>query len=154
MDIPPPFDGPGEETYHRDRKRGQAALAALAVGVGIAYSFVRWKPFRVEINGPSMSPTLLPGDWALAVKPGRLHRGDIVVVEHPEHRGFEMVKRIVGLPDELAPNGRILGPGEWWVVGDDQRLSTDSRHFGPVTRGHVKAKVRLVYWPPSRRRIL
>ncbi|MEW6059055.1 MAG: S26 family signal peptidase [Actinomycetota bacterium] len=129
-------------------------MAALAVGVGVAYSFVRWRPFRVEVSGPSMAPTLLPGDFALAVKPGRLRRGDVVVLEHPKRSGLEMVKRITGLPDELAPDGRILELDEWWVEGDNPDGSTDSRHFGPVRRDLIKAKVRLVYWPPSRRRLL
>ncbi len=122
--------------------------------MALAYSFLRWKPFRVEIAGPSMAPALQPGDWALAVKPGRLRRWDVVVVEHPRKPGFEMVKRIVGIPDELAPNGAILGRDEWWVEGDSPAESTDSRHFGPVRTEHIKARVRLVYWPPSRRRLI
>jgi len=141
-------------TYHRGRQSGEAAIAGLVVGVAVGYSFVRWKPFRVEINGSSMAPTLLPGDWALAVSPGRLRRGDVVVLEHPERPGLEMVKRVTGLPDELAPSGRILGADEYWVEGDDPSGSTDSRRFGPVARERIKAKVRLVYWPPPRRRLL
>ncbi len=128
--------------------------AGLVVAVGVAYSFLRWKPARVEISGPSMAPTLLPGDWALAVAPGRLRRGVVVVVEHPERPGFEMVKRVVRLPDELTPDGRILGEDEYWVEGDNPQESTDSRHFGPVDRDRVKATVRLVYWPPERRRVI
>jgi signal peptidase I len=154
MDMqPPPGDGSTFETYHRGRKRREA-LAAVVVGVGIAYSILRWKPFRVEIAGPSMAPTLRPGDWALAVKRGRIRRWDIVVVEHPHRLGFEMVKRIVGIPDELAPNGAILEADEWWVEGDAPAESTDSRQFGPVRTADVKATVRLIYWPPSRRRLL
>jgi nickel-type superoxide dismutase maturation protease len=129
-------------------------VAATVVGLGVVYSFLRWKPFRVEISGPSMSPTLLPGDWALAVKPGRIQRGDVVVIEHPNRPGFEMVKRVVGVPDDLAPDGRILVDDEWWVEGDNREASTDSRKFGSVTSDQVKAKVRLVYWPPSRRRLI
>jgi signal peptidase I len=150
---PPPADGSTPETYHRGRKRTEA-FAAILVGVAMAYSFVRWKPFRVEIAGPSMSPTLLPGDWALATKPGRLRRRDVVVIEHPERPGFEMVKRIIGVPGDLAPHGAILGPDEWWVQGDAPAESTDSRHFGPVRTEHVKAVVRLIYWPPARRRVV
>jgi signal peptidase I len=154
MDMqPPPDDGSTSETYHRGRRRTEA-LAGLAVGVGLAYSFVRWKPFRVEISGSSMAPTLLPGDWALAVKPGRLRRWDVVVVEHPDRPGHELVKRIVGVPDELAPNGAILEADEWWVEGDSPAESTDSRHFGPVRTEQIKATVRMIYWPASRRRLL
>jgi nickel-type superoxide dismutase maturation protease len=130
------------------------AVVGLAVGIGLAYSFLRWKPFRVEVSGASMAPALLPGDWALAVRPGRLRRGDVVVVEHPRRPGLEMVKRIVAAPGELASDGRILAPGEWWVEGDAPEASTDSRHFGPVAFEQVKAVVRFVYWPPERRRRL
>jgi signal peptidase I len=154
--MPPPSEGaePSPGTYHRVRKRGRAAGAGLVVGLGVAYSFLRWRPFRVEISGPSMAPTLLAGDWALAVNPGRLQRGVVVVIEHPLRPGFEMVKRITGVPDELTPDGRILGEEEWWVEGDNRAESTDSRHFGPVSTGGVKARIRLIYWPPSRRRLI
>jgi len=124
------------------------------VGVAIAYSFVRTRPFRVEVEGASMAPTLVPGDYALAVRPRRLRRGDVVVIEHPARPGFEMVKRITGSDGDLTPDGRILGKDEWWVEGDNSSESTDSRHFGPVRSDLVRAKVLLVYWPPSRRRLL
>ncbi|MGZ4113789.1 MAG: S26 family signal peptidase [Actinomycetota bacterium] len=148
---PPPESGSTPETYHRRRKRREA-VAGLVVGVGLVYSFLRWTPFRVEVSGSSMAPTLLPGDWALAVRPGRLRRGDVVVVEHPRRPGLEMVKRIVAGPGAPAPDGRTLGPGEWWVEGDAPEGSIDSRLFGPVTSGQVKGVVRFVYWPPERRR--
>ena len=122
--------------------------------MAIAYSFLRWKPFRVEIEGSSMSPALEPGDWALAVAPGRIGRGDVVVIEHPTRPGFELVKRVVAEPGDLTSDGRLLRADEFWVEGDNQAVSTDSRHFGPVTRDRMRAEVRLIYWPPSRRRIL
>jgi nickel-type superoxide dismutase maturation protease len=128
-------------------------LAAAGIGVGIGVTFLRWKPFPVEIEGPSMSPTLEPGDWALAVAAGRLRHGDVVVIEHPTRPGFEVVKRILALPGELTADG-LLRSDEFWVEGDNGESSTDSRHFGPVTRDRVRARIRLVYWPPSRRRIL
>ncbi len=101
-----------------------------------------------------MAPTLAVGDYALAVRPGRLRRGDVVVVEHPNRPGFEMVKRITGAEGDLTPDGRILGRDEWWVEGDNPDESTDSRHFGPVRTDLVRARVLLVWWPPSRRRLL
>jgi nickel-type superoxide dismutase maturation protease len=128
--------------------------AGVLVGLGLLYGIVRWRPSRVEVNGPSMSPTLEPGDWALAVEAGRIRRGDVVVLEHPRRQGFEMVKRITGVPGDLAPNGRLLETDECWAEGDNPDRSTDSRHFGPVPRDLVKARVTLVYWPRTRRRIL
>lgn len=101
-----------------------------------------------------MLPSLSPGDWALAVATARYRRGDVVVVEHPGRPGFEMVKRLVALPGDLTPDGRELGPEEFWIEGDRREASTDSRSFGPVRQEHLKARVRLVYWPFHRRRRL
>jgi signal peptidase I len=122
--------------------------------VAAAYAFLRWKPFRVEVRGSSMLPGLSPGDWGVAVAASRYRRGDVVVVEHPGRPGFEMVKRVVALPGDLAPDGRILGAEEFWIEGDRPESSTDSRSFGPVQREDLKARVRLVYWPFPRRRRL
>lgn len=97
-----------------------------------------------------MVPTLMPGDWALAVTRRRYRRGDVVVVEHPGRPGYEMVKRVVSGPHEQVGE-RVLADDEFWVVGDREDVSTDSRHFGPVRREQVKAMVLLVYWPKERR---
>lgn len=129
-------------------------VAGAVVAAAATYTFFRWRPFRVEVQGDSMAPTLVAGDWALAVAPKTLRRGDVVVLEHPGRPGLEVVKRVAGVGGDLAPDGRILGRDEVWVEGDNPGRSTDSRHFGPVDRHVVRARVRLVYWPASRRRIL
>jgi nickel-type superoxide dismutase maturation protease len=154
MDMPPPSDEVSGRTYHRGFRKLGRAIAGAGVVVAFVYTVVRWRPFKVEVKGTSMAPTLVPGDWALAAKAGRLRRGHIVVFEHPSRPGFEMAKRIVGIPDELTPDGRILELNEWWVQGDNADSSTDSRHFGPVTTEAIRARVRLIYWPPWRRRLL
>jgi nickel-type superoxide dismutase maturation protease len=127
--------------------------AGATIGLAIVWACLRWRPFRVEIAGASMVPTLLPGDWALAVATRSIRRGDVVVVAHPERTGYEMVKRVVGGPGDRAA-GRELGDEEWWVEGDRADASTDSRHFGPVRRDALKAKVLLVYAPRERRRMV
>ena len=100
-----------------------------------------------------MLPTLEPGDWALAIRVHRVRRGDVVVVEHPERAGFELIKRVVHVPGDLAPDGRLL-MNEFWIEGDEPEGSTDSRAFGPVPIERVRARVRLVWWPPERVRSL
>jgi nickel-type superoxide dismutase maturation protease len=117
----------------------------------IGVAMFRWRPTRIEVQGASMVPTLMPGDWALAVLRRRFRPGDVVVVEHPGRPGYEMVKRITGAPGERVGE-RVLGDDEFWVEGDREDVSTDSRHFGPVRTEQVKAKVLLVYWPKERRR--
>jgi signal peptidase S26 family len=98
-----------------------------------------------------MVPTLLPGDWALAVSGRRLRKGHVVVVEHPGRPGYEMVKRLTAVPGGSVGE-RVLGDDEYWVEGDREDASSDSRHFGPVRAEHLKARVLLVYWPKERRR--
>jgi signal peptidase I len=131
----------------------KVAFAALLAGIAAAYGFQRWRPFRVEVAGASMRPTLEPGDWALAVRTRRVRRGDVVVVEHPEWPGFELVKRVVRAPGDPAPDGLVLAD-EVWIEGDEPEVSTDSRRFGPVGTDRVRARVRLVWWPPEHARFL
>lgn len=126
-------------------------MAFTAAG---GYTFLRWRPFRVEVLGRSMRPTLEPGDWALAVTTSSIRRGDVVVVEHPDRPGFEMVKRVVGVPGDLGGDGRILEADAFWVQGDAPGDSTDSRSFGPVRQGSIRGRVRLVYHPLERARRL
>ncbi len=143
-----------QETYHPGRRWVTAAVAGASVAAAIAWSVVRRRPFRVAIEGASMVPTLLPGDWALAAGSSRLARGDVVVVEHPGRPGYEMVKRLTAVPGDRVSGDRLLAPDQFWVEGDHAKASTDSRHFGPVRRDELTAKVLLIYWPSSRRRLL
>jgi signal peptidase I len=124
----------------------------LALAAAAGWWAVRRRPFRVAVEGDSMRPSLEPGEWALAVRRTRIRRGEVVVLEHPSRPGFEMVKRVLAVPGDVAPDGRELGPDELWVEGDAPGVSTDSRSFGPVGLDRVKGIVVLVYWPPDRRR--
>jgi type IV secretory pathway protease TraF len=92
-----------------------------------------------------MAPTLLPGDWLVATRRGRLRRGSVVVLRHPRG-GPDLVKRVAALPGEEV-DGRPLGPEEYLVLGDDPGASTDGRSFGPVTRSAIEGVVRFRYWP-------
>src|SRR5437867_12441683 len=100
----------------------------------------RWRPFAVAVEGDSMGPALRPGDWLVVVRRSAPRRGSLVVVEHPERPGFEMVKRVRGVPGEVVGAMR-LGPDQYWVVGDRSGASTDSRWFGPVDRGAIRGAV-------------
>jgi nickel-type superoxide dismutase maturation protease len=135
--------------YHRLRTP-LTAVGAVATVAALAFALLRWRPSRVEIQGASMLPALLPGDWGLAVGKRRYRVGDVVVVEHPGRPGYEMVKRLTGIPGQRIGE-RVLVDDEFWIEGDREEASTDSRHFGPVRREHLKAKVLLVYWPKERR---
>ena len=90
----------------------------------------------VIVFGPSMLPTLRPGD-CLLVRPGaRPRAGDLVVASFAARPELLVVKRAV----------RPQGSG-WWVEGDNAAATDDSRTYGAAD---VVATVVLRYWPPSR----
>ena len=128
------------QRYH-GRLKGFFPLVAAAILV-----WWRWRPFRVEVDGESMAPTLQPGDYLVAVRSHGVRRGSLVVVEHPDRPGYEMVKRVAATPGEGVAD-RILGPNEYWILGDNADGSTDSGTFGPISADAIRGHVILRYWP-------
>lgn len=43
----------------------------------------------------------------------------------------------------------LLGPNEYFVVGDNRPYSSDSRAWGPITKNDIVGKALLRYWPPQ-----
>ena len=83
--------------------------------------------------------------------PGSVAPGDVVVLDLPGRPGFEIVKRVIAVGGDVldTPDGpRTVDDGEVWVLGDDPAAgSVDSRHFGPVPRDRIIARVLWRYRP-------
>lgn len=89
-----------------------------------------------------------------------------------------LIKRLIGLPGEIVEfrdtavyiNGVqldepylnepcqptycgqrvwILGPDEYFFMGDNRNHSHDSRSFGPIQRGRIVGRAIIRYWPPQ-----
>jgi signal peptidase I len=144
----------------------------------LAAYVVTWGANRAarRVTGPSMRPTLEPGQ-RLVVVPAWLRpprRGDLVVVTDPRAPDRATVKRVVGLPGEevelvagrLHVDGRAVpepyvrdppaehhrwrtGAAQLVVLGDNRTASTDSRHYGPVPALAVRATVVARLRPPG-----
>lgn len=136
--------------------------------------------FRVD--GGSMLPALEDSEFLLVNKLAYVasnpERGDVLVFRSPVKPEEDLVKRVVGLPNETVElrdggvyvDGRrleedayfggitmsrlsrtILVPEDgYFVLGDNRGQSLDSRSFGIVPGGSVVGQVWLVYWPPGR----
>lgn len=73
-----------------------------------------------------MQPALAPGDEVVATDSRAPLIGDVVVLEHPERRGFWLIKRMVRPPGPVPP-------GTAWVASDNRAVSTvDSSRLGPI----------------------
>lgn len=90
----------------------------------------------VLVEGPSMLPTLHPGDCLLVRRPRRVRAGAVVVACFPSRPELLVVKRAV------RPVGAL-----WWVEGDNPAVTDDSRRYGPA---EVLGVVALRYWPLRR----
>lgn len=96
---------------------------------------------RIAFTGPSMLPTLRPGDHLLVRRSAAVRVGDIVAVRRPDRSFLIVVKRVERLVDD----------GRWWLRGDNAAASDDSRVFGSVGADDLLGRVIWRYWPPVRR---
>ena len=118
-----------------------AVLFATAVGALAA------RRTLVEVRGPSMEPTLWPGDRlvSLPARPAWLCDGQIVVLRDPEDPTHRIVKRLTRVDDGWVE-----------VRGDDPSRSTDGRRWGPLPATSIE-RIVVARWPdvrsPLRRRL-
>ena len=146
----------------------------------------------VRVSGSSMHPTLKDGEVGfssiVARRTGKIRRFDIVVIRLKE-RGEDLVKRVIGLPNETITysDGRLyvdgveieetfldqqyieqymkdnynsegfftkdfsytLGEDEYFCMGDNRRISQDSRYYGPFSSEDILSIGVFVLWPLS-----
>jgi signal peptidase I len=131
---------------------------------------------------PTLSPGEYVLFDRLAYRLAPPRRGDVVLASHPTRPRMRIVKRVVAQPcDSVAIEGdrcwvngalwvaaedagpadgptfgrtRTLGEDEWLLLGDAPYASTDSRDFGSAGRDLIHARAWLVYWPPSKVRLV
>ena len=138
--------------------------------------FIFFWPARVA--GNSMAPSINMGDQLIISRFlgnfGSLSQGDVVIAQiEINGRTENIIKRVAAVPedhliitgDTLFINGVlqdwpflvgnnifvdiILGTGEYFLLGDNTAISSDSRHFGPVTRQQISSRILLRYFPLS-----
>jgi nickel-type superoxide dismutase maturation protease len=118
-----------------------ALAGSVLAGAVLAWSAWRvWRSFeRVEVSGPSMVPSLQPGDRVLVWRTRSVRPGDIVAASDPRRPERSLLKRVVDVGQEGV-----------FLLGDNLEHSTDSRQFGPVPMASVRGKAIYRYAPPAR----
>jgi nickel-type superoxide dismutase maturation protease len=118
----------------------------LALGAGLAAVAAarRWFDI-VEVQGSSMAPTLLPGEWLLVERRTYARRrprvGEIVLAADPREPTRELVKRVAAV---VEPAGTLE------LRGDAPDASTDSRTFGAIPMSAVRWRVVARCWPVTK----
>ena len=104
----------------------------LTLGALVYLTALAGNRSMIVVRGPSMTPTLLPGDRLLTrpATTGSLRIGRLVVLTDPEDDQHLVVKRLVGLAEATAD-----------VRGDAPDRSTDSRTWGPVPLERIRRVV-------------
>ena len=113
------------------------------------------QPFIV--SGESMAPTFSSGDYLIIDELTynflqEPQKGEVVVFRYPQDPSKYFIKRIVGLPgEELVVDGVEwkMGENEYFVMGDNNRFSLDSRSWGALPRENITGRALLRLWPPT-----
>jgi conjugative transfer signal peptidase TraF len=118
--------------------RGATVLVCLAPGVAQFAKARGYVPQGGSCPG-GLVPVgkvvwALPGDTVTVTPTGLLVNGTQVSNSRPlvcDHRGRPLPR--------LTGDRQVVGPGELWVLSTYSRLSFDSRYFGAVKVGQVRA---------------
>ncbi len=103
-------------------------------------------------------------------------RGEVVVFRFPVDPSRDFVKRVIAVPGDSVeirngnvfvngkaleesytlddPRGitmleQVMGPDEYFVLGDNRLQSNDSKNWGPVPLENIIGRVWVSYWPLS-----
>ena len=149
-------------------RRVRREAVALGKIVAVVLVFRAFVAQAYVIPSGSMTPTLAVGDHVfvnrLAYVAHAPHAGDIVVFDHPQKHGTNLVKRVVavagdrieGRDGQVWVNGKARGPSNdfaaaevpptnLFVMGDNRGNSSDSRVWGYLPEGLVAGRAFVVW---------
>ena len=167
------------ESQEQRFKSALREIVDTALLMLLIFIVVRVAVHTFRIEGVSMEPNLHDGQYLIVNKLVYYfrspQRGDIVVFHYPRNPRRDFIKRVIGLPGEkveikgehifindeeleepytvhegnYAWGPQVMGPDEYFVLGDNRNSSSDSHNWGPVPRDDIIGKAWISYWPPD-----
>ncbi len=167
------------ESQEQRFKSALREIVDTALLMLLIFIVVRVAVHTFRIEGVSMEPNLHDGQYLIVNKLVYYfrspQRGDIVVFHYPRNPRRDFIKRVIGLPGEkveikgehifindeeleepytvhegnYAWGPQVMGPDEYFVLGDNRNSSSDSHNWGPVPRDDIIGKAWISYWPPN-----
>jgi signal peptidase I len=139
---------PREGSYNYQDEQGEGwagrlLLDTLEVAVITTLVFLLARVFvqNYQVDGPSMTPTLLNGQYILVNKADYFThgpaRGDVIVFKFPKDTSRDFVKRVIGVPGDTVDtraDGAVIVNGVVLVepyINDDINMTSQSWTLGP-----------------------
>lgn len=119
-DVAPPKGTYNYQDEQGESWAGRLLLETLEVAVITTLVFLVARVFvqNYQVDGPSMTPTLLSGQYILVNKADYFthgpQRGDVIVFKFPEDTSRDFVKRVIGVPGDTVvthANGAVSVDG-------------------------------------------
>jgi signal peptidase I len=178
--LTPPAEAPAVEAD--SLKQPRELLIREIVETLLLTMFIFWivntATGRFRIEGYSMLPTLQEGEYVIIDKLSYYlndpERGDVIVLQFPNDRSRDFIKRVIGVPGDhieigggrVRINGTVLDEpyidadpsyaGSWdvpedsfFVLGDNRNNSSDSHNWSFLPRSDVVGKAWVIYWGPE-----
>lgn len=133
---------PREGTYNYQDEQGEGwggrlLLEVLEVAVITTLIFLLARVFvqNYQVDGPSMTPTLLNGQYILVNKADYFthgpRRGDVIVFKFPDDTSRDFVKRVIGVPGDT-----VVTYQDGTVIVDGVKLNEPyiNDHYNGVAR--------------------
>lgn len=138
----------------------------IVIGVILLRTFI---VTPIKVNGSSMYDTLKGNEICILNKLDKIDRFDIIVTDY---EGERLIKRVIAMPGETieVENGFIyindkkikdkygygetddfekvtLEKDEYFVMGDNRKISKDSRIIGPINKEDISGTTNLILYP-------
>ncbi len=120
-------------TLHRDIYGARVNASMVKRLVGMPGDTVRLRSYAALIK-PAGATQFVPESELLPSRPA--------AAAPVLPKGWDSSMPLSGTAADL-----VLGPDEYYVLGDNRQESSDSRSWGPIPRSRILARVIYRYWP-------